>query len=103
MTGEEVIAQSLKNQGIEYMFGVVGIPVQGIAAAVRSQRSARRGPRPILLRPPARAPLVRLPNLPNLWNVLGASRGHRLLRLPQRAGRVVRIGVRRLPDRPPGR
>ena len=35
MTGEQVIAQALKDQGIEYMFGVVGIPVQGIASAVR--------------------------------------------------------------------
>ena len=28
ITGEEVIAQACQNQGIEFMFGVVGIPVQ---------------------------------------------------------------------------
>jgi 2-hydroxyacyl-CoA lyase 1 len=26
-TGAEVLAQALKDQGVEYMFGVVGIPV----------------------------------------------------------------------------
>lgn len=105
MTGEEVIAQSLKNQGIEYMFGVVGIPVQGIAAAVRASlslcctqpparsvpRFARRAPRP--------GPNAHAHARPRA----GASGRHRLLRLPQRAGRVVRLGLRRLPHGSPGR
>ncbi|HJM88752.1 MAG TPA: thiamine pyrophosphate-binding protein [Dehalococcoidia bacterium] len=33
ITGAEIIARSLKEQGVEAMYGVVGIPVAGIAAA----------------------------------------------------------------------
>ena len=33
VTGAQLMARSLKQQGVEYMFGVVGFPVQPIAAA----------------------------------------------------------------------
>ena len=36
LTGAQIIARSLKEQGVEYMFGIVGIPV--IPIAVESQR-----------------------------------------------------------------
>ena len=35
--GATVIARSLKQQGVDYMFGVVGFPVQGIAAAAQRE------------------------------------------------------------------
>ena len=35
ITGSEIIARSLKEQGVEYMFGIVGIPVMDIAAAAQ--------------------------------------------------------------------
>ena len=36
MTGAQIVARSLKQQGVEYMFGIVGIPV--IPIAVHAQR-----------------------------------------------------------------
>uniref|UniRef100_F6YPN6 Thiamine pyrophosphate enzyme N-terminal TPP-binding domain-containing protein n=1 Tax=Monodelphis domestica TaxID=13616 RepID=F6YPN6_MONDO len=36
LSGAEVIAQSLKNQNVEYMFGIVGIPVTEIAVAAQA-------------------------------------------------------------------
>ena len=37
ITGATIIARALKQQGVEYMFGIVGIPVIPIAtAAARS-------------------------------------------------------------------
>ena len=35
LSGSQVIARSLKEQGVEYMFGVIGIPVMDIAAAAQ--------------------------------------------------------------------
>ncbi len=35
ISGSEIIARSLKEQGVEYMFGVIGIPVMDIAAAAQ--------------------------------------------------------------------
>ena len=32
VTGAAIMARSLKQQGVEYMFGIVGFPVQPIAA-----------------------------------------------------------------------
>ena len=37
ISGSRVIARSLKQQGVEYMFGVVGFPVFGIAAAAQRE------------------------------------------------------------------
>ena len=37
ISGATVIARSLKQQGVDYMFGVVGFPVQGIAAAAQRE------------------------------------------------------------------
>ncbi|XP_044535661.1 2-hydroxyacyl-CoA lyase 1 [Gracilinanus agilis] len=36
LSGAEVIAQSLKNQNVQYMFGIVGIPVTEIAVAAQA-------------------------------------------------------------------
>lgn len=36
VTGATLMAQSLKQQGVEYMFGIVGFPVQPIAAAAQA-------------------------------------------------------------------
>src|SRR4029079_6471198 len=36
MTGAQIVARSLKQQGVEYMFGIVGIPV--IPIAIHAQR-----------------------------------------------------------------
>ena len=33
INGATVIARALKQQGVDHMFGIVGFPVQGIAAA----------------------------------------------------------------------
>ena len=33
--GATLMARSLKQQGVEYMFGIVGFPVQPIAAAAQ--------------------------------------------------------------------
>ena len=33
--GATLIARSLKQQGVDYMFGIVGFPVQGIASAAQ--------------------------------------------------------------------
>uniref|UniRef100_A0A673SQR2 2-hydroxyacyl-CoA lyase 1 n=1 Tax=Suricata suricatta TaxID=37032 RepID=A0A673SQR2_SURSU len=54
VSGAEVIAQALKTQHVEYMFGVVGIPVIEIAVAaqkmgiryvgMRNEQAARRVP-----------------------------------------------------------
>ena len=35
VTGAELMARSLKQQGVEFMYGVVGFPVQPIAAAAQ--------------------------------------------------------------------
>uniref|UniRef100_A0A2K6FMZ9 2-hydroxyacyl-CoA lyase 1 n=1 Tax=Propithecus coquereli TaxID=379532 RepID=A0A2K6FMZ9_PROCO len=35
VSGAKVIAQALKTQGVEYMFGIVGIPVTEIAVAAQ--------------------------------------------------------------------
>ena len=32
LNGAEIMARSLKEQGVDYMFGIVGFPVQQIAA-----------------------------------------------------------------------
>ena len=37
LTGEQIIARSLKTQGIDKLFGVVGIPVTGIANAAQKE------------------------------------------------------------------
>ena len=37
ISGSRVIARSLKQQGVDYMFGIVGFPVFGIAAAAQSE------------------------------------------------------------------
>ena len=37
ISGATVIARSLKQQGVDYMFGVVGFPVQGIATAAQRE------------------------------------------------------------------
>ncbi len=34
--GSSVIAQALKEQGVEYVFGVVGIPIVELAVAMQS-------------------------------------------------------------------
>ena len=36
ITGAQIVAKALKQQGVEYMFGIVGIPV--IPIAVHAQR-----------------------------------------------------------------
>ena len=36
ITGAQIVAKSLKQQGVEYMFGIVGIPV--IPIAIHAQR-----------------------------------------------------------------
>ena len=35
--GNTLIARSLKKQGVEHMFGIVGFPVFGIAAAAQAE------------------------------------------------------------------
>ena len=35
MDGATVVAKSLRTQGVEYMFGIVGIPVMGVAVAAQ--------------------------------------------------------------------
>ena len=35
VTGAMLLAQSLKQQGVEFMYGIVGFPVQPIAAAAQ--------------------------------------------------------------------
>ena len=35
MTGAEIMARELKKHGVEYMFGIVGFPVQPIAKAAQ--------------------------------------------------------------------
>ena len=37
INGETIIARALKTQGVEHMFGVVGIPVTGIASAAQKE------------------------------------------------------------------
>lgn len=37
MEGYSVLARALREQGVEYMFGVVGIPVIEIAAAAQAE------------------------------------------------------------------
>ncbi|MEJ2132102.1 MAG: thiamine pyrophosphate-binding protein, partial [Gammaproteobacteria bacterium] len=37
VNGATLIARNLKQQGVEYMFGIVGFPVQGIAAAAQRE------------------------------------------------------------------
>ena len=37
VTGAQLMAKSLKQQGVEYMFGIVGFPVQPIAAAAQEE------------------------------------------------------------------
>lgn len=36
VNGATLMAQSLKEQGVDYMFGIVGFPVQGVAAAAQA-------------------------------------------------------------------
>ena len=38
MEGYQIVAQSLANNGVKYMFGVVGIPV--VEVAIAAQRSS---------------------------------------------------------------
>ena len=35
--GATLVARNLKKQGVEYMFGIVGFPVQPIAAAAQKE------------------------------------------------------------------
>ena len=51
LTGAAIMARALKDQGVEYMFGIVGFPVQPIAREVQKSRhqvllrlSKRTGP-----------------------------------------------------------
>ena len=44
--GATLMARSLKQQGVDYMFGIVGFPVQGIAAAAQ-HRAALLMPLPM--------------------------------------------------------
>ena len=37
LSGASLLASALKNQGVEYMFGVVGIPVIEIAGAAQAE------------------------------------------------------------------
>ena len=37
ITGEQIIAKALKTQGVEHGFGVVGIPVGGLAGALMNE------------------------------------------------------------------
>ena len=37
ITGERLLAKNLKQQGVDYMFGIVGFPVQGIAACAQKE------------------------------------------------------------------
>ena len=37
VNGATLMARSLKQQGVDYMFGIVGFPVQGVAAAAQSE------------------------------------------------------------------
>ncbi|MYD43842.1 MAG: oxalyl-CoA decarboxylase [Gammaproteobacteria bacterium] len=37
VTGATLMARSLKQQGVDYMFGIVGFPVQGVAAAAQQE------------------------------------------------------------------
>ena len=46
--GATLIARSLKQQGIDHLFGVVGFPVTPIAAAAQKQGVAYVGMRPNL-------------------------------------------------------
>ena len=45
LTGAEIMARALKDQGVEYMFGIVGFPVQPIAAATSRRRSSVKSAR----------------------------------------------------------
>ena len=42
ISGARLIARSLKQQGVDYMFGVVGFPVIPIAVAAQLDRLARQ-------------------------------------------------------------
>ena len=35
VNGATLMARSLKEQGVDYMFGIVGFPVQGVASAAQ--------------------------------------------------------------------
>ena len=45
LTGEQIIAKALKTQGVEHGFGVVGIPVGGIAGAMMKEGISYHGMR----------------------------------------------------------
>ena len=45
LTGEQIIAKALKTQGVEHGFGVVGIPVAGIAGAMMKEGMTYHGMR----------------------------------------------------------
>ncbi len=45
ITGEQIIAKALKTQGVEHGFGVVGIPVGGLAGAVMNEGITYHGMR----------------------------------------------------------
>ena len=45
LTGEQIIAKALKTQGVEHGFGVVGIPVAGIAGAMMKEGISYHGMR----------------------------------------------------------
>ena len=37
VTGADVVAKALKEQGVQYVFGVVGVPVVELAAAMQEE------------------------------------------------------------------
>ena len=43
ITGEQIIAKALKTQGVEHGFGVVGIPVGGLAGAMMKEGMTYHG------------------------------------------------------------
>ena len=46
ITGEQIIAKALKTQGVEHGFGVVGIPVGGLAGALMNDCLLYTSPSP---------------------------------------------------------
>jgi len=44
VNGATLMARNLKQQGVEYMFGIVGSPVQPIASAALDEAMAFDGP-----------------------------------------------------------
>jgi 2-hydroxyacyl-CoA lyase 1 len=68
--GATLMARSLKQQGVEYMFGIVGFPVQPIAAAAQKAGITYIGMRneqaaSYAAKPPATSAVVRAPASPS--------------------------------------